>query len=383
MNHLPRGLTGAAVADEFARMSGPQDTAKGLIASIARRGGVIAAASRFDGMPLADLAVEFITARDGARPEFLPPDQLFRSAFQGVRASGEAGMMTTGDFGSLLGEAIDAIVVESFNSASANWRMVAQTFNLENFRPKQVRGGYDLPDLEPVLEHGEVTLGVISQALAQISLQTFAKGFAFSRQAILNNDLEEFTSDARAYGVMAARSLSGRVWRLFQLGTTAAIPAPDGTAWLSAAHGNLAPVPAAITLASLTAGEAALMTQGTVPGRPFGLVPKYLLVGINRRAEALTLMNSQRIGTGGDVTQNRFYQAFQVIYEPSFPPNAWALLADPAVRALIAVPLLGGQETPAVTTEAHFDTFGVKVRVALDYEAAPIDTIGVWFNAGV
>jgi hypothetical protein len=49
---------------------------------------------------------------------------------------------------------------------------------------------------------------------------------------------------------------------------------------------------------------------------------------------------------------------------------------------MIAVPLLGGREEPEVISEASFDTFGIKTRVSLDYEATPIDWNGVVYNPG-
>jgi ATP-dependent protease ClpP protease subunit len=369
--------------------NGAGNAVTAIRASILRRGQVtkpevLTAAAGYEGMNLRDMAAEFITAQTGRASGYMAPDKLFREAF-GIRASSTVGMLTTSDFGQLLGDTAGEIVLDSFLAASTEWRKVARTFNFDDFKEKQIRGGFELPDLELVREHGEITYGTLARAFAKVKLETFAKGFAFSRQAIINNDLEEFTSNARAYGVMAARSLSARVWRVFIQGTTS-ILMPDGLPLFHASHGNLAAVDGPINDATLAVAETAMMQQAVVPGRPLGLTPRYLIVGINRRHEARIFLNSETTTTviNGVATtaRNTYFGNLELIYEPSFPPNAWALMADPALRPVVAVPLLNGVETPDVVAEASFDTFGVKVRVSLDYEAAPIDTIGVYYNPG-
>ena len=369
--------------------AGTGNSVTAIRASILRRGQVttpeiLAAAAGYEGMNLRDMAAEFITAQTGRAPGYMAPDKLFREAFR-ITASGTVGMHTTSDFGQLLGDTAGEIVLDGYQAASTEWRKIVRTFNFDDFKEKQIRSGFELPDLELVREHGEITYGTLSRAFAKVKLETFAKGFAFSRQAIINNDLEEFTSNARAYGVMAARSLSARVWRLFINGTTT-ILMPDGLPFFHANHNNLAATGGVINDANLAAAEQALMQQAVVPGRPLGLTPRYLIVGINRRHEARAFLASETITstTNGVTTsrRNTFYGNLELIYEPSFPPNAWALMADPAVRPVVAVPLLNGVETPDVVAESSFDTFGVKVRVSLDYEAAPIDTIGVYYNPG-
>ncbi|WP_156963907.1 head maturation protease, ClpP-related [Muricoccus aerilatus] len=363
-----------------ATAASPAATTKAIVAAIARRGGVkrediTAAAAPMTGLSMRDMAAEFQEMRTGQRAR-LSTEALYRAVF----ASATVGMQTTSDFGQLLGEAIQAIVIDTAQRTSQEWRLIARTYDFDNFRPRDVAGAFDTPDLQEVLEHEEVTYGQIARALGRLGLKTFAKAFAFSRQAIINNDLTQFTQDGATYGAMAARSLSSRVWRPFLLGTTAEYNMTDGQPWLSSAHGNLAASGSAITEASLTAAEQALASQGRVVGKPLGLGARYLIVGINRRREGLKILSSEK--AAGDNSNNTFQGNYTLVYEPSFPPNAWALMADPDTHPVIAVSLLNGVEAPQVATEASFETFGLKVRVSLDYEAAPIDWTGVYYNPG-
>ncbi|WP_161993652.1 head maturation protease, ClpP-related [Muricoccus nepalensis] len=355
------------------------DTDRASVAAIAKRGGVkkpeiIAAAGPMAGLSLQDMAADFYEARTGKRAR-LPTAQLYREVF----ASGTVGMQTSGDFGVLLGQSIEAIVIDNAQRVSQEWRKIGRVYSFDNFRQRDVAGAFDAPDLEEVLEHEEIRYGAIQRALGRLGLKTFAKGFAFSRQAIINNDLTQFTADGATYGAMAARSLSARVWRVFQLGTTSAYNMTDGQPFLSAAHNNLAASGSAITEASLIAAANALASQAAVAGKPLGLAARYLVVGTGRRFEAQKLMASLKLA---DNTDNVFNGAYEIVYEPSFPENAWALMADPDVHPIIAVSVLNGREDPEVVTEASFDTFGLKVRVSLDYEAAPIDWNGVYYNPG-
>lgn len=356
------------------------DTNKAIVAAIAKRGGVkdpakIAAAGPMDGLSMHDMAADFYEARTGKRAR-MPTAQLYREVF----AAATVGMQTSGDFGTLLGQSIEAIVIDNAQRVSQEWRKIGRVYSFDNFRQRDVAGAFDAPDLEEVLEHEEIRYGAIQRALGKLGLKTFAKGFAFSRQAIINNDLTQFTADGATYGAMAARSLSARVWRIFQLGTTSAYNMTDGNPFLHTSHNNVAATPSAITEASLITASNALATQAAVAGKPLGLAARYLIVGTGRRFEAQKLMASLKMS---DNTDNVFNGAFEIVYEPSFPTNAWALMADPDLHPIIAVSVLNGRETPEVVTEASFDTFGLKVRVSLDYEAAPIDWNGVYYNAGV
>jgi ATP-dependent protease ClpP protease subunit len=355
------------------------DASKSIVAAIAKRGGVkrpdiLAAAAPMDGLSMHDMATDFLEARTGRRAR-MPTAQLYREVF----ASATVGMLTTSDFGTLLGQAIEAIVIDNAQRVSQEWRKIGRVYSFDNFRQRDVAGAFDAPDLEEVLEHEEIRYGAIQRALGRLGLKTFAKGFAFSRQSIINNDLTQFTADGATYGAMAARSLSSRVWRVFQLGTTAAYTMTDGQPFLSAAHNNIAASGSAITEASLIAAANALANQAAVAGKPLGLAGRYLIVGTGRRFEAQKLMASLKLA---DNTDNVFNGAYEIVYEPSFPTNAWALMADPDSHPMIAVSVLNGRETPEVVTESSFDTFGLKVRVSLDYEAAPIDWNGVYYNPG-
>ncbi|WP_424138172.1 head maturation protease, ClpP-related [Roseomonas chloroacetimidivorans] len=358
----------------------PAATTKAIVAAMAKKGGVkrqeiVAAAAPMQGLSMRDMAAEFHEMRTGQRAR-LSTEALYRAVF----ASATVGMQTTSDFGQLLGQAIETIVIDTAQRTSQEWRKIARTYDFDNFRPRDVAGAFDTPDLQEVLEHEEVTYGQIARALGRLGLKTFAKAFAFSRQAIINNDLTQFTQDGVTYGAMAARSLSSRVWRPFLLGTTSEYAMTDGQPWLSSAHGNLAASGSAITEASLTAAEQALANQARVAGKPLGLGARYLIVGINRRREAMKILSSEK--SAGDNSNNTFQGNYELVYEPSFPANAWALMADPDVHPVIAVSLLNGVEDPQVATEASFETFGLKVRVSLDYEAAPIDWVGVYYNPG-
>jgi hypothetical protein len=350
---------------------------KAMGAAIAKRGGVkaaevLAAAAPYEGATLRDMAADYYEMQTGRRARGLSPDQLFRH----VLASGTVGMHSTSDFAQMLNGAAAAIVLDGYQSVSAEWRKVARTFNVDDFKLRDVQGGWDVPELEKVPEHGEITYGTISRVLGAVKLETFAKGFAFTRQALINNDLSDFTSQSQAYGIMAAKSLSARVWRVFIQGTTAAFNMRDGKSFLHADHGNIV-AGAAITDASLTAATTAMLNQkrGEVS---LGLRPRYLVVGINRLFEARKVIGVERYQDG---TPNQF-KDYEIVFEPTFPANAWALVADPAQRPMIAVPLLGGREEPEVISEASFDTFGIKTRVSLDYEATPIDWNGVVYNPG-
>jgi ATP-dependent protease ClpP protease subunit len=351
---------------------------KSIVATIAKRGNVqnaevVKDAKAMDGLSLYDMASEYYEARTGRRAR-LPASQLFREVF----AMGTVGMMTTSDFPSLLNLGAEAIIIDTSIRVNTAWRGIVRTYSFDNFRARDVAGSFDVPDLQEVQEHEEFRYAGISRNLAKLGLKRFAEGFAFSEEAILNNDLTQFVTDSQTFGNMAARSLANRVFRVFSLATTATMNMADGVPWANAAHNNLMSG-STISTTSLIAAETLLSTQYVVAGRPLNLAGRYLVVGSARRWEALNILNASSLTGNAD---NVFKGAYELVYEPTLG-NAWALLADPAIHPVIAVSLLNGRDTPEVVTRQSFNTFGIDVRVSLRYEAAPIDYNGVVFNPGV
>lgn len=327
-----------------------------------------------EGMTFRDLAADWYEATTGERPR-LSPDALLRKVFAMT-----PGMHTTGDFPTTIGDAIEVIVRETVVSQSRPWRDLVKVVSFTNLKSRPIVGNYSMPMMEEILEHEEVRYGTIARIAGSIKPNSFAKGFAFTRQAMLNNDLEDFTGESIAIAQMAADSLSDRVWSVFRNGTSTAprFLMPDGLPWINAAHGNLAASGTAITEASMIAAFTALGAQVGSDGKPLGLVAAKLIVGNARLYEARKLLTGP---TMPDNSVNLFNGAVELVFDPAFG-NGWMLVADPNRHPVVAVALLNGNEVPYVDTFRVEDVYGLKVRVGLDYEAAPFDYTGVYYNPG-
>jgi len=295
----------------------------------------------------------------------------------------EAGMHTTSDFPLVLGNAARRTLLGSYAAVPQNWRRIAQPENFEDFRKKQFLKLSSAGSLDRIGEHGEFKYGTLMESTEGFAIDTWGKIFAFTRQSLINDDLGALARAMRERGTAAGKTVSRRVWGLVINGHVGTgvnkVIMSDGKAVFHADHGNIAASGSAITDAAMEAAYLAFASQKDENGDPIDVLPRYLVVGPAKAAEAKKFLGTSRNSAG---VPNIYEGDLELIVEPRITGNAWYLFADPPLKDGLAVGFLNGREEPRLDEKPGWNIEGVEFKVALDFDAGWLDYRVAYRNAG-
>jgi hypothetical protein len=272
----------------------------------------------------------------------------------------------------LLSTAGNKFLLEGFNSIPQMWREVAATRSLGDFK---THTGYRLTaslEYEEVGPAGEIKHGTVGQESYTMSLVTFGKMLAFTRQDIINDDLGALNAIRDRLGIGAAVKMENLFWTVFLAASAA------GTFWTSP-RGNLV-TGSALAETGLNTAVKAFRDMTAPDGNMMNLEPKLLLVPTALEATAKKIYVSQEIrdttATTKYPTANIYQNSFRPIAVPQlgnstytgYSATTWYLMADPRVMACAAMCFLNGQESPTIeSADADFDTLGIQFRGFHDF----------------
>jgi hypothetical protein len=144
---------------------------------------------------------------------------------------------------------------------------------------------------------------------------------------------------------------------------------------------------AAITVASLSAGRAALRKRVGIPSAPgktdgqlLDLEAAILLVGPDKETEAQQIVAPIQAQQSGNV--NPFAGTMRIVVTPRITGNAWYLLTDPARFTNFMYGYLSGQSGPRLRMDEPFGVQGIRYSIEEDFGVGAIDFRGGWKNPG-
>lgn len=319
---------------------------------------------------LVDMAAELLEAR-GERTRLLSPDTILT----------RAGMHTTGDFATLLTSTGNRVLLAAFEAAPNPLRSLARRTTISDFRTKTTVKLSEAPKLLPLNEHGEVQHGTRGEAKEAYALKTFARIFALSRNALINDDLGAFADFGRAAGRAAAETEANVLTGLLTANGGAGATLDDGQALFDSTHGNVAGTGTAIDVAALAAARLAMRGQKGLDGvTPINAVPRFLLVSPTKETQAEQVLATLAPATVATV--NPFSQRLELLVEPRLSGNGWYVFADPAALPVIEYAYLSSAQGPQMASREGWDVLGVEFRVVLDFGAGLVDHRGAYRNAG-
>src|SRR5262249_56163968 len=141
------------------------------------------------------------------------------------------------------------------------------------------------PRLLKVPEHGEYKRGPVPSTVGQAQLAKYGRVLAFTREALVNDDIGFFNEIPTFFGNAAAALESDIVYGIL-LGNP---PLADGQPLFSTAHHNLLPA-APITPQSVAVARPALLNQTAPDGQFLALLPRFLIVGPAQEMAALQFL---------------------------------------------------------------------------------------------
>ena len=286
----------------------------------------------------------------------------------------------SGDFPYLLADAMGKILRAEYALAPATWPLWCNRTTAPDFKQIKKLQLSEAADLVLVPEGDEYEFGTLSESREVYALSSYGKGLNFTRQAMINDDLDAFGRVPKMLGQAAARKVEGLAVAVL----TANAVMGDSVALFATAHANL--TTGTLSVASLGSARATMRKQTALGSSdPLDLMPRYLIVPEILFTTASQLVSSTVDPAKSNATPNPFANQLQVISSPrldSTSTTQWYLAADPGQIDTVDVCFLEGQESPLVEEENEFSTGALQLKVTQDTVAKAIDHRGLVRSSG-
>ena len=151
---------------------------------------------RFARMRLIDLAETFLNAR-GVRTAGMSIGRIAELAL--TMRSG--GLGTTSDFPNLLANTANKLLLVGYSESPSPWRNLARRVDRPDFREFSIVRRSGAPRLNKLNEHGEIKRAGYNESPTLVGqLQTAAVSVGFTRQMLINDDLDSFSQTSLGLG---------------------------------------------------------------------------------------------------------------------------------------------------------------------------------------
>ena len=278
-------------------------------------------------------------------------------------------VITTSDFPTLFGVAIDREMLANWKAAANNWRPYTKVARLPNFNRAERHKLYGNDNLLPrVVEKGEYLVGDVGTGAYYNQLYKYGRQFDISWEAIINDSMGAFADLARRFATAAERTVSRIATGLYASAAGpnvllygAPIADVDGQNVT-----NLGVLP--LTAANLETTLGLMAAQTDPNGEPISVRAMHLVVPPQLEFTARAILTSGLVTWTNVVaasvpmpTSNVMSQlGIQMHVDPFLPvvdtsgagDTTWYLFADPSQGAAIEMAFLSGYEDPEICMKA-------------------------------
>jgi hypothetical protein len=293
----------------------------------------------------------------------------------------ERALNSTSDFPTLLSGTGNRFLIDVFQAAASEIKTVSRQRTANDFRDLTIAKLSQAPWLEKVAEGGEIKFGSFTEGKETYRLSTFAKIFALSRQAIINDDLGAFADPLRLMGRAAAETEAQELAALLAANSGNGPTMADGNPLYHTSHGNKAASGGAISATTLAAGRTAMRSQKDLDGKtPVNAAVRFLLVSsdqeelADRYCTAIAAVDPEKVNT--------FAGKIKPLVDPRLPSTSWRLFADPAIQPVIEYAYLSSAQGPQLESRMGWEVLGAQFRVVLDFGCGIVDHRGTYLNPG-
>nr|WP_206742521.1 ClpP-like prohead protease/major capsid protein fusion protein [Atlantibacter hermannii] len=286
---------------------------------------------------------------------------------------------STSDFGNILLDVANKALLQGWEEAEETFELWTKKGSLSDFKTAHRVGMGGFPSLRQVREGAEYKYVTTGDKGETIALATYGEIFSITRQAIINDDLNQLTDVPTKMGRAAKATIGDLVYAVL-------IENPklsDGKALFSTDHKNLST--GAIDVTSLDKARQLMRVQKEGE-RSLNIRPAYVLVPTVLETLASQTIKSASV-KGADVNagiENPIRNFAEIISEPRLDdadPAAWYLAARKGSDT-IEVAYLNGVDTPYIDQQEGFTTDGVATKVRIDAGVAPLDYRGLVKSSG-
>ncbi len=286
---------------------------------------------------------------------------------------------STSDFGSILLDVANKALLQGWEEAEETFELWTKKGSLSDFKTAHRVGMGGFPSLRQVREGAEYKYVTTGDKGETIALATYGEIFSITRQAIINDDLNQLTDVPTKMGRAAKATIGDLVYAVL----TENPKMSDGKALFSADHKNLST--GAVDVTSLDKARQLMRVQKEGE-RSLNIRPAYVLVPTILETVASQTIKSASV-KGADVNAgivNPIQNFAQIISEARLDdadPAAWYLAAQKGSDT-IEVAYLNGVDTPYIDQQEGFTTDGVATKVRIDAGVAPLDYRGLVKSTG-
>jgi hypothetical protein len=338
----------------------------------------------FRGLSLLELARQ-VLEQAGRQVRGLDKMRLVAEAFT-VR-----GVITqsTSDFAVLLENVMHKVVQAAYATTPDTWTRFCGTSTVSDFRAHNRYRLGSFGALDALNESGEFKRKSIPDAeKASITAATKGNIINVSRQMIVNDDMNAFSSLSSKLGRAAKMSVEIDVYALLALNAGLGPTQSDAQPLFHANRSNVG-ASAALSAAAIDADRVVMASQKDPSLNEFlDLRPSVLLLPVGLGGQARIINQSQydpdAVVNKAQMKPNVVVGLFgDVVDTPRITGTRRYLFADPSIAPVIEVAFLDGQQNPVLETKDGWDVDGAEIKVRLDYGVGAVDFRGAITNAGV
>lgn len=325
--------------------------------------------SELRGYRLLDMVREALRVRKmdttGSGPE------LIRRAY--------GGMQGTSDLPNLFLNVANKSLKRGWLQFPSTYRNIARKENKSDFKQFSVISMGEGGNFLSVVEHGEIKFTKVTDGKEVGKLATAGRGYTFTREAIINDDLSGLSRVPQMAGAAAARWENAVAWALI----TGNVTLGDGIALFHSSHANLDSTAALSETTLGTSRKLMRLQKGPDSNATLNIMPRFLIVPAALEVTAEKLTTQIFPAESGKV--NFFVNKFEPFVEPlldAASATAFYLAADPNAQDILQYGYLEGAEGPQTESETDLTTLGVKMVAYLDFYCMVLDFRGLTKNAG-
>ncbi|SEG12444.1 prohead protease/major capsid protein fusion protein [Marinobacterium lutimaris] len=326
-------------------------------------------AREFSGMTMMEMARDLL-ARQGVSIRGMSRQKI-----------AERALHSTSDFPLILENVMNKNLLDAYNETPRTFQRLGRRATVNDFREKHLYRLGDAPSLLPLGEHGEYKAGTFSEQKEKYAISTFARKIGFTRQMLINDDMNAIDRTPRMFGPAGARLESDIVWGLllnydFIKGAAANHKMSDGKALYHADHGNLLTSGSALSKAALTALRVLGRKQKTVDGQFMNIMYDAIAVPEELETTAEDLLLPRIVAAKIEDQAPR--QRMEIVVEPRLSvidPAAW--YAFSAMADTFEYAYLSGEEEMYTEVNTSTDVDGLEIKVRKDFGAGLIDWRGM------
>lgn len=303
------------------------------------------------------------------------------SSYNPMQMVGLALTHSTSDFGNILLDVANKSILMGWDDAPETFEEWTKKGQLSDFKTAHRVGLGGFPSLRQVREGAEYKYVTTGDKGETIALATYGEIFSITRQAIINDDLNQLTDVPLKMGRAAKATIGDLVYALL----TGNPKMSDGKTLFSADHRNIAS--SGMNVDGLDTARQLMRTQkeGTT-GRTLNIRPAFLLVPTALETLANQTVKSASV-KGADVNagiNNPIQNFATIIAEPRLDDKSatqWYLAAAQGMDT-IEVAYLNGVDAPYIDQMEGFNTDGIATKVRIDAGVAPLDYRGLVKSSG-